>query len=98
MIKAKYYVLKLGSRGAFYFDGRLCNMIPAYRVAAVDTTAAGDAFTSALAVRYCETGNIEASIRFACAVGALTVTKCGASRSIPTREETEAFIASNPAI
>lgn len=98
MIKAKYYVLKLGSRGAFYFDGQLCNLIPAYRVAAVDTTAAGDAFTAALAVRYCETGNLIGSIRFACAVGALTVTKCGASRSIPTREETESFIASNPAL
>ena len=98
MIKAKYYVLKLGSRGAFYFDGQLCNLIPAYRVAAVDTTAAGDAFTAALAVRYCETGNLIGAIRFACAVGALTVTKCGASRSIPTREETENFIASNPAL
>ncbi len=98
MIKAKYYVLKLGARGAFYFDGQLCNLIPAYRVAAVDTTAAGDAFTAALAVRYCETGNLIGAIRFACAVGALTVTKCGASRSIPTREETENFIASNPAI
>ena len=97
-IKAKYYVLKLGSRGAFYFDGRLCNMIPAYRVAAVDTTAAGDAFTAALAVRYCETGNLDTAIRFACAVGALTVTKCGASRSIPTREETEEFIASSPVL
>ena len=98
MIKAKYYVLKLGARGAFYFDGQLCNLIPAYRVAAVDTTAAGDAFTAALAVRYCETGNLIGAIRFACAVGALTVTKCGASRSIPTREETENFIASNPPI
>ena len=97
MIKAKYYVLKLGSRGAFFFDGQLCNLIPAYRVAAVDTTAAGDAFIAALAVRYCETGNLNVALRFASAVGALTVTKCGASRSIPTREETENFIANNPA-
>ena len=98
MVKAKYYVLKLGSRGAFVFDGQLCNLIPAYHVAAVDTTAAGDAFTAALTVRYCETGNLIRAVRFANAVGALTVTKCGASRSIPTRAETEEFIATHPSI
>ena len=94
MVKAKYYVLKLGARGAFIFDGRICHMVPSYQVKAVDTTAAGDAFTAAMTVAYCEGGraDILSAVRFANAVGALTVTRLGASRSIPTRQETEAFI------
>lgn len=94
MVKAKYYVLKLGARGAFIFDGRLCHMVPSYQVPARDTTAAGDAFTAALAVAYSENGrsNILSAVKFANAVGALTVTRCGASRSIPTREETDRFL------
>ena len=94
IVKAKYYVLKLGERGAFIFDGRICHMVPSYRVKALDTTAAGDAFTAAMTVAYAEGGcaDILSAVRFANAVGALTVTRLGASRSIPTREETEAFI------
>ena len=100
MVKAKYYVLKLGARGAFVFDGRLCHMVPSYKVGAVDTTAAGDAFTAAMTVAYCEGGcrDILSAVRFANAVGALTVTKIGASKSIPTREEVERFIAEQGAL
>ena len=94
MVKAKYYVLKLGARGAFVFDGRICHMVPSYQVKSVDTTAAGDAFTAAMTVAYCEGGctDILSAVKFANAVGALTVTRLGASKSIPTREETDAFI------
>ncbi len=94
MVKAKYYVIKLGARGAFIFDGRLCHMVPSYNVRALDTTAAGDAFTAALAVAYCEGGcsDILTAVRFANAVGALTVTKIGASKSLPTREEVVSFL------
>ncbi len=95
MVKAKYYVLKLGNRGAFVFDGHVCRMVYPYNVVAKDTTAAGDAFTAALALAYCEGGctDIIAAAKFANAVGALTVTKLGASKSIPTREEVDTFIA-----
>lgn len=95
MVRAKYYVLKLGSRGAFVFDGRLCHMVPTYNVAAKDTTAAGDAHVAALAVAYIEGGrrDILPAIKLANAAGALTVTRLGASRSIPTRDEVNSFIA-----
>jgi ribokinase len=69
-------------------------MVPTYNVRALDTTAAGDAFTAALALAYCESGctDILTAVKFANAVGALTVTKIGASKSLPTREEVAAFL------
>ena len=93
-VKCKYIVLKQGSRGAFIYDGKHYSMIPAYRPdKVVDTTAAGDAFTAALTLKYLETdGDIVLSAKFAAAVGALTVSKSGASSSIPTLNEVNAFL------
>lgn len=95
-VKCKYVVIKQGARGAFLYDGKRYNTFPAMRAArVVDTTAAGDAFTAALTVEYLRTGDIEGAIRYGTAAGALTVTKKGASSSIPTVEEVEALLASS---
>ena len=51
MMKADNIVLKLGERGAFAYDGKFYRIVPSFRVKAVDTTGAGDVFTSALALR-----------------------------------------------
>ncbi len=93
-VKCKYIVLKQGSRGAFIYDGKHYSMIPAYRPdKVVDTTAAGDAFTAALTLKYLETdGDIVLATKFAAAVGALTVSKNGASSSIPTLNEVTDFL------
>lgn len=92
MVNAKYIVLKLGSRGAYVYDGVNADIIPSYEVSAVDTTAAGDAFTAALTYEYTKTNDIIHSIKFANAVGALTVTRMGASSSIPTYDEVMNFV------
>lgn len=97
-IRAKYIVLKLGERGAFIYDGRRFSLVPAFQVKAVDTTAAGDAFTAALTLQYLQTGDIHAAARYASAVAALTVCREGASFSIPTRGETESFLQKNKAL
>lgn len=95
-VKCRYVVIKQGARGAFLYDGKRYNTFPAMRAArVVDTTAAGDAFTAALTVEYLRTGDIEGAIRYGTAAGALTVTKKGASSSIPTVEEVEALLASS---
>lgn len=91
-VDIKYVVLKLGARGCYIYDGKYCDIISPYDVQPVDTTAAGDAFTAALAYEYLRTGDIITAARFANAVGALTVTKVGAISSLPTRKEVEQFI------
>jgi len=86
-------VLKLGDQGCFYAGDREQIHVPAFAVEARDATAAGDVFNGALAVALAEGRRMEAGLRFACAAAALSVTRPGAQSSIPTRAETESFLA-----
>lgn len=81
-------VLTLSGEGSWYADrdGR-SERIPAYRVEVADTTAAGDAFTGALAVAWGEGRDMADAVRWANAAGAACVRKVGASASLPTRAE-----------
>ncbi|MBW1962654.1 MAG: ribokinase [Deltaproteobacteria bacterium] len=83
---------KAGSRGAYFQDGSRFLHFPAYCVDAVDSTAAGDAFNSALTVALSEGRSIESAIRFANAAGSLCVTAKGAQPSIPWRKDVETFL------
>lgn len=94
-VRAEYIVLKLGDRGAFVCNGRHFKFISAFSVRAVDTTAAGDAFTAALTIRYLENGgDINDAVRYGCAAGALTASRRGAAYAVPQSvAEMEAFLA-----
>ncbi len=94
-VNTKYVVLKLGHRGCYIYDGRMGEAIPSYNVTAVDTTAAGDAFTAAMTFEYLRSGDIKSACRYANAVGALTVTKNGALPSLPTEKQVIDFIREN---
>jgi len=84
-------VMTLGAQGAAYADRHGLRLdVAAPRVKAVDTTAAGDAFTGALAVAWAEGRPVEEAVRWACAAGAVCATRSGASSSLPTRAEIEA--------
>ena len=91
---ARTIVLKLGDQGCLVATESSLTHIPAYPVKAIDTTAAGDAFTAALAVSLAEGKALLDAARFANAVGALAVATFGAQPSMPTREKVEAFLAS----
>ena len=58
MVDAKYIVIKLGERGAFIYDRKEYYVIPAEKVDAVDTTAAGDVFTAVMTYVYLNNQNI----------------------------------------
>lgn len=88
----KKVVLTLGENGVYYFDGQEELMVPPPKVAAIDTTGAGDALNGGLAVALAEQMPIETVLQFANCVGALSVTRAGSSPSMPQREETEKIL------
>ncbi len=93
--KAEYVVIKLGGKGALLYDGKNHELIPAYKnINVVDTTAAGDSFTAALAVKLIETGDIKESIKYANGVGAICVSRKGAQPSLPYAHEVNEFLKS----
>lgn len=92
LVKAEYYVLKLGGRGVAIYDGKNLEVIPTYDVKVVDTTAAGDSFTAAMTLEYMRSKDIYRACRFGNAVASITVSRMGATDAIPTAEELDAFI------
>jgi ribokinase len=93
LVKAKYIVIKQGERGAFVYDGKHFFVIPAIRIGkAIDTTAAGDAFTAALTLEYLSGAGIRSAVKFGAAAGSITVTRRGAGSSIPSEDEVRALI------
>ena len=84
-------VLTLGEKGAVYIHGNGLVRFPAYKVKAVDTTGAGDAFIGAFACRIAKGEDAEAAVRYAVKASAITVTKLGAQASLPTEEEVRQF-------
>jgi len=91
----KQVIIKMGDRGAYLHDGRSGELVPALRVEAVDTTAAGDAFNGALAVALEKELLLREAVRFANAAGAISTTRLGAQPSMPTAAELEEFLKSH---
>lgn len=88
-------VVTMGDEGAWYGDrdGTSAH-VPAFKVETVDSTAAGDAFTGALAVAWGEGRDMVEAVRWACAAGAACARRLGASVSLPQRAEIDALFTS----
>ncbi len=85
--------LKLGEEGAVLLEGgEEVASAAAPRVAAVDGTAAGDAFTACLVVSLLEGRDPEEALRRSCAAGALAASREGAQPSLPTASEVDALL------
>jgi len=84
---SKKVIITLGEQGSVYLDQEKELFTPAYKVKAVDTTAAGDAFCGAFATAISENKPVEYALKFASAAGALAATKAGAVPSLPTQQE-----------
>lgn len=89
--RAKYAVLKLGERGCSVWDGDSLRLMPSYPSKVVDTTAAGDCFTAAMALEYIRSGDIYAACDMGNKAGSIAVSRMGADASVPTVEELNNF-------
>jgi ribokinase len=85
-------IITRGARGAFLAGKHGQGLVNAYKVKAVDTTAAGDVFNGTLAVALAEGKSLMDAARFASAAAAISVTRLGAQTSAPTRKEIERLL------
>lgn len=88
-------LITLGARGVFASVDGISELVPGFRVEAVDTTAAGDVFNGSLAVALVEGRAPRDAVRFANAAAALSATRMGAQASAPSRAEIETFLREN---
>lgn len=85
-------IVTCGDQGCVVGDGRAVQRLDAHQVAAVDATAAGDAFNGVLAVGLAEGLSLLEAARRANAAAAISVTRRGAQPSLPDRHEIDAFV------
>lgn len=88
-------VITLGGDGAYARGEGVREFIAPMNVIAVDTTAAGDAFTASLACSLAEGLDLVGAARFAARVAAISVTRTGAQPSMPTRDEVDSYVFGN---
>jgi len=82
-------IVTLGSKGSLFVNRNKNLIFPAYKVQAVDTTGAGDAFNGALAFSLANDADPEKAIKFANKVASIAVTRMGAQSSMPNYNEIE---------
>jgi ribokinase len=88
-------VITLGARGSFVASKGEMQFVSAFKVNALDTTAAGDVYCGCLAVGLVEGRSIVEAVKFAGAASAISVTRMGAQPSAPSRKEIDDFLRSN---
>ncbi|HEX4414132.1 MAG TPA: PfkB family carbohydrate kinase, partial [Lacipirellulaceae bacterium] len=93
----KTVIITLGGRGSYVATATSAQLVPGFKVKAVDTTAAGDTFNGALAVALAEGMPMLDAVRFANAAGAISVTRLGAQPSAPKRSEVEKLVSGKKA-
>lgn len=84
-------IVTMGKNGVVYNSGEAVIHKKVSTVKAVDTTAADDAFSGAIAVALSEGKTIDEAVDFGNKAGTLTVMKIGAQISLPTRQDVENF-------
>lgn len=89
----KAVIVTLGKKGYCYYQNGSMLYGKGIDVNAVDTTAAGDTFCGALAVKLAENCRLSQALNYANCAAALAVTKSGAQASIPTKIEVDAMVA-----
>lgn len=82
-------LITVGAQGAYCVTGNGITHFPAPEVSAIDTTAAGDAFAGYLGALISQGVRLEEAIATAVLAASISVTKSGASSSLPARYEVD---------
>ena len=88
-------IITLGERGVYVATSERREIIPAFKVDAVDTTGAGDAYNGGLVAALAEGKDLFEACHFANGLAALSVQKIGTTPAMPTREEIDTFLEEN---
>ena len=80
-------IITLGDKGCVYNINRSVKLKNAQKACCIDTTAAGDTFIGGLVAKLSQGASLEASIEFATIASSITVSRYGASDSIPFANE-----------
>lgn len=83
----KNIIVTLGENGCLLVQADKIQHFPAFKVTAVDTTAAGDSFSAAFALALSQGKSCEEAIVLGQHVSSIAVTRKGAQTSIPTMDE-----------
>jgi ribokinase len=86
-------IVTMGERGALVLTDDTLTQVPGVTVDVVDTTGAGDAFNSGLAVALAEGRDLIEAVRYATCAGAITCTKLGVIPAMPDREALDELFA-----
>lgn len=88
----KNIIVTMGSRGSMWLTKDELVVVPPYKVEAVDTTGAGDAFIGCFADTYVRTGDVVLAMKRASAFAAISVTRRGTQVAYPDKAELESFL------
>ena len=84
-----------GPNGVYWLDDGALRHMPAFKVKAIDSLGAGDAFHGAFTLALAEGRDLQDAMRFASATAALKCTHFGGAAGAPTRAEVEEFLKKN---
>ena len=84
-----------GPNGIYWLDHGALRHMPAFKVTAIDSLGAGDAFHGAFTLALAEGRNLQDAMRFASATAALKCTHFGGASGAPRRAEVEEFLKKN---
>lgn len=91
-VRARHYLLRLGDRGMFAYDGRYCHMVPGCGVRIPEGTPLCDSLTAAVLLEYLQNGgDIMAACRFGLSLNALLFKNSADPAYFPGAEEIRAF-------
>jgi sulfofructose kinase len=85
-------VVTVGERGLYWYHENQSGRFPAFRVDAVDTTGAGDAFHGAFAACLARKWDWKTTLNFSSAAAAISCTQLGGRPGLPTQQQVQSFL------